>query len=59
MGSTEKTDRRRARDDSAAERCPLCSQPVASLDANPAYPFCTPRCQLADLSRWLDEDYRL
>ena len=24
-----------------------------------AYPFCSERCRLVDLSRWLDEDYRI
>jgi endogenous inhibitor of DNA gyrase (YacG/DUF329 family) len=25
----------------------------------PQYPFCSDRCRLIDLGRWLNEDYRL
>jgi uncharacterized protein len=25
----------------------------------PHYPFCTKRCQLVDLGRWLGEDYKV
>jgi endogenous inhibitor of DNA gyrase (YacG/DUF329 family) len=25
----------------------------------PQYPFCSERCRLIDLGRWLNEDYRL
>jgi len=25
----------------------------------PQYPFCTKRCKLVDLGRWLKEDYRV
>lgn len=25
----------------------------------PEWPFCSPRCRLIDLGRWLGEDYRL
>ncbi|MFV8753247.1 DNA gyrase inhibitor YacG [Nannocystaceae bacterium ST9] len=45
-------------------RCPTCGKPlVATSDANaadlPHRPFCSRRCKLADLGRWLDEDYRI
>lgn len=39
--------------------CPICKDHVAPRADNPAYPFCSPRCQLADLSRWLDGSYRI
>jgi len=26
---------------------------------NPAYPFCSERCRLVDLGRWLGEEYRV
>jgi endogenous inhibitor of DNA gyrase (YacG/DUF329 family) len=26
---------------------------------NRAFPFCSPRCKLLDLGKWLDEDYRI
>jgi endogenous inhibitor of DNA gyrase (YacG/DUF329 family) len=25
----------------------------------PEFPFCSPRCRLIDLGRWLGEDYRI
>lgn len=41
-----------------APRCPTCRKP-ASKDGNKVFPFCTERCQLVDLGRWLDEEYRI
>jgi len=38
--------------------CPICRRSTErSRDA--AFPFCSPRCRLIDLGRWLREDYRL
>lgn len=37
-------------------RCPTCKREFA-LDASPAKPFCSERCRLIDLGRWLDEGY--
>jgi hypothetical protein len=42
-----------------ALRCTICHESVAPRAANPAFPFCSPRCQLIDLGRWLDGDYRV
>jgi len=39
-------------------RCPTCGQPVDWV-GNPARPFCSLRCKLVDLGRWLDERHRL
>jgi len=39
--------------------CPTCRRPAARRPANPAFPFCSPRCQLLDLGRWLDAEYRI
>ena len=36
--------------------CPVCRRPTAWAD-NPVRPFCSTRCQLTDLGRWLDEAY--
>jgi endogenous inhibitor of DNA gyrase (YacG/DUF329 family) len=47
MGSTEKS-----------ERCPMCDRPSASKKEK-HYPFCSLRCQLDDLGRWLNENYRI
>ena len=39
--------------------CPTCRQPAVYGAANPWRPFCSERCSLLDLSRWLDGDYRV
>ncbi len=44
--------------DAAPTRRPRC--PICGADASPtdeAYPFCSPRCRLADLGRWLGGHY--
>ncbi len=38
--------------------CPACGRP-ATRAGNDAWPCCSPRCRLADLGRWLGEDYRI
>jgi endogenous inhibitor of DNA gyrase (YacG/DUF329 family) len=43
----------------APRRCPACRGPVAPRPGNRAFPFCSPRCRLLDLGRWLDGDYRI
>ena len=43
-------------------RCPICKQPVAdppASDAPGTYPFCSERCKLIDLGRWLDGKYQI
>ena len=42
-------------------RCPICEK---SMDARgpkewPDWPFCSNRCKLVDLGRWLGGDYRI
>lgn len=39
--------------------CPICKKPVKSEEAErPAtFPFCSERCRLTDLGRWLDGKY--
>ena len=39
-------------------RCPVCDAGV-NLDSTPTAPFCSERCRLVDLGRWLDEAYAL
>lgn len=39
-------------------KCPTCNKQVEWLD-NPFRPFCSERCQLVDLSKWVNEDYRV
>lgn len=43
----------------SAMKCPICKQPCPPRAKNPAYPFCSSRCQMIDLGRWLDGDYRI
>jgi endogenous inhibitor of DNA gyrase (YacG/DUF329 family) len=42
-------------------RCPLCKTrfEATSLDAWPSFPFCSDRCKLIDLGRWIDGDYAI
>jgi endogenous inhibitor of DNA gyrase (YacG/DUF329 family) len=39
-------------------RCPSC-RGVAVKDGNKVFPFCSERCQMVDLGRWLTEEYRI
>lgn len=39
--------------------CPICQAPLPPRAENPAYPFCSTRCQNLDLGRWLSGDYRI
>lgn len=34
--------------------CPVCRRALAPA-GSPAFPFCSDRCRLIDLGRWLDE----
>jgi endogenous inhibitor of DNA gyrase (YacG/DUF329 family) len=38
--------------------CPTCKK-AAKKDGNKVFPFCCERCQLVDLGKWLDEEYRI
>jgi endogenous inhibitor of DNA gyrase (YacG/DUF329 family) len=42
-------------------RCPICSREFAiqALDDLPSFPFCSDRCRLVDLGRWIDGSYAL
>jgi endogenous inhibitor of DNA gyrase (YacG/DUF329 family) len=48
--------------------CPHCKKPIPvesgssadpSTAGNPYFPFCSDRCQMADLYGWLQEQYRI
>jgi endogenous inhibitor of DNA gyrase (YacG/DUF329 family) len=43
--------------------CPICKKPVdepeSGKPAPPHYPFCSERCKLIDLGRWLDGRYQI
>jgi uncharacterized protein len=41
--------------------CPTCRRPVSKDPARSSklFPFCSERCHLVDLGRWLGEEYRI
>lgn len=39
--------------------CPTCEKPVLARERVKSYPFCSDRCQLADLGKWLDGSYAI
>jgi endogenous inhibitor of DNA gyrase (YacG/DUF329 family) len=42
-------------------RCPICSRgyQIAAIGDLPSFPFCSDRCRLIDLGRWIDGAYAL
>ena len=40
-------------------RCPICKREFDPAGPMVAKPFCSERCRLVDLGRWLGEDYGL
>lgn len=42
-------------------RCPICEKAMTGPSAAsfPHLPFCSDRCRLIDLGRWLGESYRI
>ena len=40
------------------KKCPTCDKQVEWHD-NPFRPFCSERCKLVDLSKWVSEEYRV
>ena len=41
-------------------RCPICQREMEGGRAEwPQLPFCSPRCKMIDLGRWLGESYRV
>jgi endogenous inhibitor of DNA gyrase (YacG/DUF329 family) len=40
------------------KQCPTCKKKVQWQD-NPFRPFCSERCQLVDLGKWVSEEYRV
>jgi endogenous inhibitor of DNA gyrase (YacG/DUF329 family) len=39
-------------------QCPICKKPV-DFFADPQGPFCSSRCKMVDLGKWLGEEYRM
>jgi endogenous inhibitor of DNA gyrase (YacG/DUF329 family) len=42
-------------------RCPTCERTfeITSISELPSFPFCSDRCRLIDLGRWMDGSYRI
>lgn len=40
------------------KKCPTCNREV-QWQGNPFRPFCSERCKLLDLGKWVDEEYRV
>jgi hypothetical protein len=44
----------------AAYHCPICGREVGYEGRLPLlYPFCSERCRMVDLGRWLSEQYSI
>lgn len=46
-------------DDTFAPRCPTCDMLADPEVAKKNLPFCSDRCRLIDLGRWLNEEHAL
>jgi uncharacterized protein len=42
-------------------RCPTCGRSfeITSIAELPSFPFCSDRCRLIDLGRWIDGSYTM
>jgi uncharacterized protein len=42
-------------------RCPICSKgiQIPAISDLPSFPFCSERCRLVDLGRWIDGRYSI
>ena len=40
-------------------KCPTCGKSIEWKKDNPFRPFCSERCQLIDLGRWVEGEYRV
>ncbi len=40
-------------------KCPICREEVELRADNEFFPFCSQRCKMEDLGKWLNEDYRM
>jgi len=38
--------------------CPICKR-VTTWEENPYRPFCSERCKLIDLGKWVSEEYKI
>jgi uncharacterized protein len=40
-------------------KCPICKKPLTDQTPDTLRPFCSDRCKLIDLGRWLDGSYQI
>ena len=40
-------------------KCTMCGKPTERRPQNKFHPFCSERCRLLDLGKWLNEGYRV
>ena len=42
-------------------KCPTCGRevPYVGLERNPFFPFCSERCNLVDLGKWLEGEHHI
>lgn len=40
-------------------KCPICRREVELRPENQAFPFCSNHCQMVDLGKWINEEYRM
>jgi endogenous inhibitor of DNA gyrase (YacG/DUF329 family) len=43
-------------------KCPICGKDVGFYEKKefpPNFPFCSQRCKLIDLGKWLNEEYKI
>lgn len=40
-------------------RCRICGSEVEEINNNKFFPFCSERCKMVDLGRWLSGDYSI
>ncbi len=43
----------------SGQSCPICRRVVSTAATNKSRPFCSDRCKLVDLDRWLSGSYRV
>ena len=43
----------------AALRCTICEKPLPPRAENPDHPFCSERCRMVDLGKWMGGEYAI
>lgn len=54
---TDANEQRQANETPSTAPCRTCAKPTRSDVAS--FPFCSARCQNADLGKWFNEEYRI